>query len=62
MRVLAHELGHNLGLAHAGGLSCTNAATPAPMGDSCSADAGCEYADPFDAMGERRGTRRSCAR
>jgi hypothetical protein len=53
VRVLAHELGHNLGLAHAGGLSCTNAGAPAPMGDSCSANAiqDQEYLDPFDAMG-----------
>ena len=50
VRVLAHELGHNLGLAHAGGLACTDAGVPAPMGDSCTAD-GFEYLDPFDAMG-----------
>jgi hypothetical protein len=50
VRVLAHELGHNLGLAHAGGLSCTDAGVPAPMGDSCTAD-GFEYLDSFDAMG-----------
>jgi chitodextrinase len=48
--VLAHELGHNLGLSHAGGLHCTDAGSPAPMGSSCSAN-GFEYADPFDAMG-----------
>ena len=39
VRVLAHELGHNLGLAHAGGLACTDGGAPAPMGDSCSATA-----------------------
>jgi chitodextrinase len=50
VRVLAHELGHNLGLAHAGGLACTDAGVAAPMGDSCTAD-GFEYLDPFDAMG-----------
>jgi hypothetical protein len=50
VRVLAHELGHNLGLAHAGGIQCTNAGSPAPMGDACSAE-GLEYEDPFDAMG-----------
>jgi hypothetical protein len=50
VRVLAHELGHNLGLAHAGGLACSHAGSAAPMGDSCSA-AGFEYQDPFDAMG-----------
>jgi hypothetical protein len=50
VRVLAHELGHNLGLAHAGGLECTSAGSPAPVGDACSAN-GFEYDDPFDAMG-----------
>ena len=50
VRVIAHELGHNLGLAHAGGLQCTSSGLPAPMGDSCSAE-GFEYLDPFDAMG-----------
>jgi hypothetical protein len=57
--VLAHELGHNLGLYHAGGLSCTSSTVPAPVGDNCSIDrldyyrAGVlpQYADPFDAMG-----------
>jgi Gametolysin peptidase M11 len=49
--VLAHEIGHNLGLAHAGGLKCTNAGAPSPMGDSCS-PVGYEYEDPFDAMGQ----------
>jgi chitodextrinase len=53
--VLAHELGHNLGLAHAGGLSCTASGVPVPVGGSCSIDRvnyGLpQYADPFDAMG-----------
>jgi hypothetical protein len=49
--VLAHELGHNLGLAHAGGLKCTNAGVASPMGDACD-PAGYEYMDPYDAMGQ----------
>ena len=51
--VVAHELGHNLGLAHAAGLLCkdtVNATTAVAMGASCSTT-GLEYADPFDAMG-----------
>ena len=58
MPVLAHELGHNLGLSHAGGLTCTASGVPAPMGDSCQIDRTHyqlpQYADPFDAMGNRR--------
>ncbi len=53
MPVVAHELGHNLGLAHAAGLLCkdtVNATTAVAMGASCSTT-GLEYADPFDAMG-----------
>jgi gametolysin peptidase M11 len=53
--VLAHELGHNLGLAHAGGLTCSAASATAPVGGACSIDrvdyALPQYADPFDAMG-----------
>jgi hypothetical protein len=48
--VLAHEVGHNLGLSHAGGLKCMSGSTAVPMGTSCSAT-GFEYSDPFDAMG-----------
>lgn len=55
--VIAHELGHNLGVAHAGGLSCRLAGQVAPMGDTCSIDrahyALPQYGDPFDAMGNQ---------
>ena len=50
MPVLAHELGHNLGLAHAGGLLCQNAGIAVAIGNICTTT-GLEYADPFDAMG-----------
>ena len=36
--VIAHELGHNLGVSHAGGLSCRSSGVLAPMGDACTID------------------------
>jgi len=46
-QVVAHEMGHNFGLLHAGSLSCGAAA----IGGSCSA---AEYGDPWDTMGNQR--------
>ncbi len=43
-----HELGHNLGLLHAGSWTCYSAGVRVQIGDSCTAR---EYGDPFDAMG-----------
>jgi hypothetical protein len=55
--VIAHELGHNLGITHAAGLSCTSSGVPVPMGSTCIVDRAHyglpQYADPFDAMGNR---------
>jgi Gametolysin peptidase M11 len=44
VRVTAHELGHNLGLNHAGSYACG----PAVISGTCTLS---EYGDPFDVMG-----------
>jgi Gametolysin peptidase M11 len=49
VRVTAHELGHNLGLHHAGSWGCKNASNQAvPISGNCLLS---EYNDPFDVMG-----------
>jgi hypothetical protein len=45
--VIAHEMGHNFGLLHAGSLNCGSAS----IGGSCSV---AEYGDPWDTMGNQR--------
>jgi hypothetical protein len=47
-RVVAHELGHNMGLHHASSLTCTAGGTKVAYSSSCTPD---EYGDPFDVMG-----------
>jgi hypothetical protein len=49
--VLAHELGHNLGLSHSDAYHCWSDATrttPVPLSDVCEVEA---YGDPWDVMG-----------
>ena len=45
--IVAHEMGHNFGLLHAGSLNCAGAS----IGGSCSVS---EYGDPWDTMGNQR--------
>ena len=50
LRVVAHEVGHNLGAWHAATLSCTNVSSVAvPISSNCTQQS--EYGDPFDVMG-----------
>ncbi|HEX5741116.1 MAG TPA: Ig-like domain-containing protein [Pilimelia sp.] len=48
VRVFAHELGHNLGLHHSGGLRCTAGGAAVTLSESCTIAA---YDDPWDIMG-----------
>lgn len=48
VRVIAHELGHNIGAHHASTISCTDAGVRVSFSASCTLG---EYGDPFDVMG-----------
>jgi hypothetical protein len=48
VRVVGHELGHNLGAHHASGLHCYEDGRAVAVGDDCTLE---EYGDPFDIMG-----------
>jgi chitodextrinase len=56
-QVIAHELGHNLGMRHAGSWTCSKGGARVPVSTSCVTS---EYGDPFDVMGNR-GMRHSSA-
>jgi hypothetical protein len=45
---IAHELGHNLGLEHAGSMTCFAGSQRVQISNSCAVS---EYGDPFDVMG-----------
>lgn len=48
LRVVGHELSHNLGVAHASSLRCMDGSTPVSLSSNCTFS---EYGDPFSIMG-----------
>jgi chitodextrinase len=48
LRVVSHELSHNLGVHHASTLACSTSGAPSTFGTTCSQS---EYGDPFTVMG-----------
>ncbi len=52
--VVIHELGHALGLWHAGSWTCTAGGVRVQISDSCAV---AEYGDPFDVMGSASASR-----
>ena len=48
VKIVTHELGHNLGLLHAGSYTCTSGEVRVQISDDCTTT---EYGDPFDTMG-----------
>ncbi|HTC85109.1 MAG TPA: hypothetical protein VK656_00290 [Candidatus Acidoferrum sp.] len=48
LRVLAHEMSHNLGVNHASSLTCTSGSSVVALSSSCTYS---EYGDPFTVMG-----------
>lgn len=50
LQTTAHELGHDLGLLHAGSWTCTSGGVRVQISDECTVT---EYGDPFDVMGNQ---------
>jgi hypothetical protein len=50
LHLIAHELGHNMGLHHANALWCTTDGQPVAIGPDCTNQ---ESGDPFDVMGSQ---------
>jgi hypothetical protein len=48
VRVIAHELGHNIGAQHASTINCMDSGARVAFSGSCTQS---EYGDPFDVMG-----------
>ena len=51
LRVMSHELGHNLGTHHASTLTCTENAVRVPISANAANCTASEYGDPFTVMG-----------
>jgi hypothetical protein len=51
LRLMAHELGHNLGTHHAGEYRCTEGGAKVPLAADASHCSTGEYGDPFSVMG-----------
>jgi Bacterial Ig domain/Gametolysin peptidase M11 len=45
---IAHELGHDFGLEHAGSMTCTSGGVRVQISETCTTS---DYGDPFDVMG-----------
>ena len=51
LRVMAHELGHNVGTHHASSMSCTVSGVRVSLATNASSCTSSEYGDPFTVMG-----------